>query len=166
MKTIVVYQSSTGFTKQYGEWIAEELDVKVVSLKEAAQQEIKDADLVIFGGWVFGGTINGLEDMRKKGPARLIVYAVGAMPSDLVDIEALKKESQLEDVPFFYMSGGMRFEKLNFAVKGMLKMMRKSLVKKKDKSPQDEFMAEALKASFDNSDKGQIAALVEYCRKI
>ena len=34
MSTIVVYQSETGFTKKYAEWIAEALDCEAVPFKK------------------------------------------------------------------------------------------------------------------------------------
>ena len=165
MKTIVVYNSQTGFTKQYAQWIAEELQCSAVSLKEVSERQIREAELVIYGGWVFGGTISGLEDMLKKNPAKLVVFAVGAMDSKLVDLSAMKEKNYLENVSFFYMNGGFRFDKLKFPVRMMLKMLRKSIAKKEDKTEQDKFMEKALGKSFDAADKNQIGELVQLCRE-
>ena len=38
MKTIVIYNSKTGFTKRYAEWISEALSCECVELKEASKK--------------------------------------------------------------------------------------------------------------------------------
>jgi menaquinone-dependent protoporphyrinogen IX oxidase len=53
-KTIVLYESKTGFTRKYAEWIAEELDAELFPLQEARRSidaaKLQDYDAVIFGG--------------------------------------------------------------------------------------------------------------------
>lgn len=160
MNTIVVYQSSTGFTKQYALWLAEELSCRAVSLKEASDTEIEDAKLVIFGGWVMGGMISGLDKIRKMNPRKLIVFAVGSTPEEMVDIDLMKEQNHLEETLFFYMTGGFHFEKLNVMVRVMLKMLKKSAAKKENKTAQEQFMADMLGTSFDYSDKKYINSLI------
>ena len=41
MKNLVVYQSSTGFTAKYAEWIAKELSCEAKELKKVKPQELK-----------------------------------------------------------------------------------------------------------------------------
>lgn len=54
MNTIVIYESATGFTEQYAEWIADELDCPCRPLKQISGTELATFDRVIFGGWVMG----------------------------------------------------------------------------------------------------------------
>ena len=63
------------------------------------------------------------------------------------------------------MTGGFRFEKLNFLYRTMLKTLKKIVAKKTDRTSQEEFMAQYLGTSFDHSEKSQIMPLVEYCRQ-
>lgn len=162
MNTIVVYQSSTGFTKQYAHWIAEELSCEAVELKKVSNKTILENDFVIFGGWLMGGMVSGLKKMKKLQPKELIVFSVGSTPEDIVDLSAMKEQNK--NIPFFYMTGGFRFEQLNFMVKGMLKTLKKSVAKKENKTPQEQFMADVLGTSFDTSDRKYIKPLVEYAR--
>ena len=60
--------------------------------------------------------------------------------------------------------GGFHFEKLGFFKKAILKMLKKSLLKKENKTPTDEFMAKYLCTSFDHSSKDKILPLVEFCK--
>lgn len=160
MRTIVVYQSSTGFTKQYAGWIAQECGCNAISIKQLPPQGLQGYDLVVFGGWVMGGLISGLDAVKKASPQHLIVFAVGATPAELVDPAAMKTQNGLNETPFFYLVGGFRFNQLNFMVKGMLKLLKSSVAKKENKTPQEQFMASALGTSFDSSDRAAIAPLV------
>lgn len=160
MKTIVIYQSSTGFTKQYAEWIATDLQCKAVSIKEASEKIVREYDQVIFGGWSMANMVNGLDKIRKMNPKNLVIFMVGATPESVLDMPAIREVNHIANEPFFYMTGGMRFDKLNFVVRGMLKVMGKSVAKKENKTPADEFMAKMLGKSFDYTDRKQIDALV------
>ncbi|MDD3369956.1 MAG: flavodoxin domain-containing protein [Lachnospiraceae bacterium] len=165
MKTIVIYQSSTGFTRQYAEWIAESLGCEAIDVKHAPEKSVGEAELVIFGGWIMGNMVSGLEKIRKWNPKNLVVFAVGATPGNIVDVESMQKENHLEGIPFFYMEGGFRFEKLNFLVKGMLKNLKKATAKKEEKTAQEQFMAEYLGTSFDHADQKNIESLVMYVKE-
>ena len=59
MKILVTYKSKTGFTKKYAKWIAEELNCEKKDIKNVTSKDIAKYDLVIHGGWIFGGVISG-----------------------------------------------------------------------------------------------------------
>ena len=163
MKTIIIYESGTGFTEQYAKWISEALDCECKKLKKVSPSELKEFDRIVFGGWIIGGGIMGLEKMRSiKKP--FAVFAVGATLESKEIVSAIKTQNKLDDIPLFYMTGGFRFEKLNFLYRAMLKTLKKIVAKKTDRTSQEEFMAQYLGTSFDHSEKSQIMPLVEYCR--
>jgi hypothetical protein len=159
---IVVYQSSTGFTKQYAQWIAEDLDCQAVALKEVSDRTLLKEDCVIFGGWLMGGMISGFSKVKKVNPEQLIVFAVGSTPKDIVDVIAISEQNNLADSPLFYMQGGFHFDSLNFMLRGMLKTMKRQISKKENKTAQEQFMADKLGTSFDSSDRSSIKDLVAY----
>ena len=68
MKTLVIYQSSTGFTQKYANWIAEELSSDAKELKKVSVNDVQNADRIIYGGWIMGGMIMGLDKIRKMNP--------------------------------------------------------------------------------------------------
>ena len=163
MKTIIIYESGTGFTEQYAKWISEELNCECKKLKQVSRSELSEFDRIILGGWIFGGGIMGLEKLRNvKKP--FAVFAVGATPFCDEIASSIKTQNKLDDIPLFYFPGGFRFEKLNFLKRGMLKMLKKVVSKKENRNSQEEFMAQYLGTSFDNSDKNAIKPLVELCR--
>ena len=80
MKVIVTYNSKTGFTQKYAEWIAEDLNCKALSTAEL--KNVSEYDLVIHGGWIMGGMISGFENMKKLNPSKLIAFGVGFTKKD------------------------------------------------------------------------------------
>ena len=48
MKSIVIYNSQTGFTKKYAEWISEAAACECVEFKQAAKLNLSDYDAIVF----------------------------------------------------------------------------------------------------------------------
>ena len=87
---IVLYKSEYGFSKQYAEWIAEEL--KCNCLEISAFDFNKDYKTIIFGGGLYAGKINGIKTLIKNynkiKDKKLIVFTVGV--ADVNDAENVK----------------------------------------------------------------------------
>ncbi len=80
-KGIVIYTSKRGSTKQYAEWIAEDLGCEALPLSDAQGMDLHDYSCIIYGGWIRG---SGIVDFDKFARLlddglmkRLIVYGVG-----------------------------------------------------------------------------------------
>lgn len=80
-KAIVIYTSKRGSTKQYAEWIAEDLGCEARPLSSCGGLDLHAFDLVIYGGWIRG---SGIVDFDKFARMlddelmdRLIVFGVG-----------------------------------------------------------------------------------------
>lgn len=112
-----------------------------------------------------GNMIIGLDKIRKMSPRNLIVYAVGSLPETEKVTEEIQTINKLGNIPFFYMTGGFHFEKLNFLTRMMLNAMKKSIAKKENKTETDLFMEKNLGTSFDNSDKKYIEPLIQHMRR-
>lgn len=163
MTYCVIYQSNTGFTKQYAEWIAESLCCTAEPLQDFGKVNIQQVDTLIYGGWICADCVSGLSTLQKFGRTPDIVFAVGAAPQHSVDLRALSKKNNLGRIPFFYYQGGIRYEKLGFTQKGMLKMYALSLKKKTDKTKAEIQIEKALARSYDAATKDAIVPLVEKC---
>ena len=57
MKTVIIYASQTGFTKQYAEWIREKVSCDCVKLKDVKKLNLSDYDTIVYGGWFIAGGI-------------------------------------------------------------------------------------------------------------
>lgn len=146
MKTIILYSSETGFTKQYAEWISEELNCECQELKEF-DKKLADYDMAIYGGSIFAGKIRDLDKFQQLNPKSYIVFAVGMTEDNGNYADELKKANPLEKVPLFYLQGGARFSKLGF--------MNRTILKKVTK----------MKNDVDYTDKANIAKLVDFVKK-
>lgn len=88
---LIIYNSKRGSTKQYSEWIekgikksCDELNVickiERKSIKEANLDEIKSYDAVLFGSWLRGSGIVGLEAIKPyvdEIQEKFIIFCTG-----------------------------------------------------------------------------------------
>lgn len=169
MKTIIIYNSQTGFTKRYAMWIAEAAGAECFELSEAKKKDMAAYDAIIFGGWACAGGISKLGwfkgNIIKWTDKKLIAFCVGGSPADNPEIEpALKQnftEAEFEKVSVFYCPGGFNYEKMSAPSKLMMKMFIKTLKAKKNKTEAEEEMIKIISSSYDISDKKYIEPILE-----
>lgn len=173
MKTIVIYNSQTGFTQRYAQWIAEAAGADCLELSAAKRKSMDAYEAIIFGGWACAGSISKIGwfkgNMDKWADKKLIAFCVGGSPIDNPEIEpALKRNfnaSQLKHVNIFYCPGGFRYEKMSIPSKLMMKMFLQALKAKKNKTEAEQEMIKMISGSYDISDKKYIAPILECLRK-
>lgn len=121
MRTLVIYESKTGFTKKYAEDIASAVGGDVIPLKKfKASKMVPNYDAIVFGGWVCGGTIQGLNKflgewavMEEKN---VFVFGSGLSVvtkesrQNLIDSNVL----DLYHLRFYQLRGSFDYSKLNF----------------------------------------------------
>lgn len=171
MKSAVIYNSQTGFTKKYAEWLSEELNCESISFEDAKNKNFSDYEVLIFGSWVHASKIKKLEwfknlmdQFRDKIYA---VYAVGASPIESKDIEpSLEKNIPKEEYDgrckAFYCPGGINYGKMSFIDKTLMKGLAKVLKSKKNATTSEKEMAEMISHDYDISDKKYIEPILLY----
>lgn len=170
-KILVVYRSVTGFTRQYAQWISDELGCDAVPLNEAKSRDMTPYETVIFGGRFHAGRVDGLKEAKDLfgGHKRLIIFATGATPnsaSEMID-EAWKNNfspDELASIPHFYMQAGVKYEQMPLGDRLMMKVFASMVKRKKDKNEYEALMEKALKGSFDISSKEYIKPLTSYVK--
>lgn len=170
MKTAVIYTSQTGFTKQYAEWIAEDVQGDCMTVAEAEKKDLSGYDAIVFGGWCFAGSIKKLDWFKKKAvqwaDKKKVVYAVGASPLENPELqEGLRRnftDEEWAQISVFYCPGGLCYEKMSGVSRVMMKMFVRMLAK--NKSEKEQAMAKMLSKSYDISDRKYIAPMVEYLK--
>ena len=163
MKRIVVYQSGTGFTAKYADWIARDLGCEAKEFKKVSPSELADFDMVIYGGWILGGMVVGFDKIKALNLKNVVVFGVGmTVPSDEV-AEKLSAQNQIPRDRFFYYEGGYNPKKLGVVKKMMVNMVMKSVEKKENKTADDLQTLETLKGA-DRTNKEAIKGLVAYCK--
>ena len=157
MKTIIIYNSQTGFTKRYAEWIAEAAKADCIELSAAKKKDLTAYEAIVFGSWACAGSISKISwfkgNIDKWAGKKLIVFCVGASPIENPEVEiALSQifnESERKKAALFYCPGGLNYDKMAAPSKLMMKLFVKSLKAKKVKTQEDELMIKMISSSYD-----------------
>lgn len=172
-KIIIVYKSVTGFTKEYAEMIAQEMDCLLIDLKNVTTQMMSEVDIVVFGSRMHAGMVDGLKKAKQlfaqSKASQFIVFATGAMPNEEKEtIDEMWKNNfsseELQNIPHFYMQSGLRYEKMPFFDKMMMKVFCRMMKKKKNKSEKEQQLADIIGTSYDISSKSYIMPLVAFLK--
>lgn len=169
MKTVVIYNSQTGFTKRYAEWIAEAAGADCFELASAKKKDLDAYEAIVFGGWACAGSISKLgwfkNNASKWTGKKLIVFCVGGSPIDNPEIEQFLKrnlkEPEFRNVSAFYCPGGFHYEKMSAPSRLMMKMFINTLQAKKDKTEAEQVMVKMISSSYDISDKKYIEPILQ-----
>lgn len=166
MSAIVIYKSNTGFTKKYAQWIAESLGCEAVSIESLKNVDLGSYDALIFGGWFFAGSIQGLKEFKSQMLSfngKKALFATGATPSESSEsVQAMSNcltEVEHKNIRTFYMRGGLKYDEMNFIHKTMMKMMC-NMMKKQHGIDSEEY--KNVSQSFDATDKSAIEPLIRY----
>lgn len=177
MKNLIIYTSQTGFTAKYAKWMAEATGAECMELKEAKKKKpvfFDGYEKIIYGGWVMGGHVSKLQWFEEHLEAwknkRLAVFAVGASPVESGTVAEFMEQTfggePWSGVARFYCQGGLNYDRMSAPNRMLMKMLKKSLDGKKDKTPQEEEMAQMIGSSYDISDRKHaepVIAWIEGC---
>ena len=174
MKNIaVIYKSKYGSTKRYAEWIAEELNASLFEAASIKPSQLLTYDVVIYGGGIYAGGINGVKLVTKNPCKSLVVFTVGAADPKTTDYsEILSKNftpELLSKAKIFHLHGGIDYKRLGFTHKIMMALVKKLRVDSKpqeQRSDDDRLFLETYGAKFDFTEKSTIEPLVDYVRTL
>ncbi|MCL2578547.1 MAG: flavodoxin domain-containing protein [Oscillospiraceae bacterium] len=168
----VIYKSKYGSTRRYAEWIGSALGASVLEAGAVKPDSLMGYDLVIYGGGLYAGGINGVDLVTKKPCKALVVFTVGlADPSETDYTGVLDqnfKGGLRSAVKVFHLRGGIDFGKLGLVHKGIMAMVRKSIAKKNPAQMSGEEKAIALinGENADFTDRAAIEPIVAYVKEI
>lgn len=121
MKTLVLYTSNAGNTEAYAKEIAEAVGADCYPLKKFKAKKMEDYDIIVYGGWVMGGTIQGIDKFLQNWDSILskkdvIVFSVGMMPPSAEGRHLLISQNVLDlyHIRFYQIRGGFDYSKLRF----------------------------------------------------
>ena len=124
----IVYNSKTGFTKEYAEILSKKINVPCYNLKEI-KNKLNKNDKIAYLAWICAGNITGINKVKNK--YNVICYgAVGAFPKKENYINTLVSGNGIEKEKLFYLRGGIDFNKLKGFNKFVVKIVGKALESK------------------------------------
>lgn len=172
-KTIVVYQSKTGFSKSYAHWIANALSCRSVPYKEWKKSNSHDEDIIIYGAGVYAGQIHGLNDFRKTvsrlSGKQCIYFATGVAANDSEKVKALAvacfSDAENNASLFFYFQGGLNYEDMGFWDRSLMKLVSRVMTKQREAEGPETRIPDATR-SFDYSSEAFVQPLVDKVRSM
>ena len=175
MNAIVIYKSKYGSTKQYADWIAEELGCEAVDAKAVKIEDLLKYDAIVYGGGLYAEVINGVslivKNAEKLKDKKVAVYSTGITPLkyreyyDKMVVEKNFKNGVPENVKVFNFLGKMKTDKLSFTHKTALKTLKKIMSGKENPTEMEKLLVELCDANDDFTDKNAIKELVDYIRE-
>ena len=165
MKKAVVYKSKYGATKQYAEWIAKELNCPVFEHSKITPEELESCEVVIYGGGLYAGVINGIKWAKKCDTKKLIIFAIGLTTPETINLETLSKPLP-PHAKLFYFRGKQDSKNLSLPHKLGMKILKSMLSKKSPQklTAEEKGILEALNGDADFTDKSAIQPLINYVR--
>ena len=143
-KTVVVYQSKTGYTKKYAAALAERLNCTLLEGSKVTVRDLSGYDTILLGGGIYAGGIKGAklltnnyEQLKNK---QLILFAVGSSPVKEEITDQLRKQNipaeQQGRIQLYYLRGGFDYSKLSGFYKFMMSLMKAQLHKMETSTPE------------------------------
>lgn len=169
-KIVVVYNSKSGFTQKYAKWITEAVQADLLVGKNAKVQDLMPYDIIIFGGGLYAGGINGLKlitnhysQLKEK---KIIVFCLGVTPVRDKIVEEVKNKNltaeQRDHIQFFMLRGGFNYDKLAFFDKMLMSILKVKLKRKKTLSADERGMLNSFNQPLDFTNQKHISPIVAY----
>jgi menaquinone-dependent protoporphyrinogen IX oxidase len=170
-RIIVVYKSKTGFTEKYARWIADDLHCDIVCLEKFNIAEMVRYDVIIFGGGIHAGRVNGIKYIKNNMPflaeKTVIVFATGATAPIPEEIERFRKDNIPDsmNIAFFYFQSGMNYARIHGTDRLLMGALKTVLTVKGNKSDVEKGTLDAIQKSYDYSSQSQIEPLTKYIKQ-
>jgi len=166
MKTLILYTSKCGSAKRYSEDIAKAVGAEVFPLKKFNLKRAKNYDTIVFGGWVKGGTIEGLNKFLTEYEAiktkNVIVFSTGmSVPSS--EGRSLLIEQNLLDlyhIRFYQLRGSFDMAKLDFFSKLLIQNSLKMIANDPSSTEEQKALAGIKEKPIDYYDQEKVDRIV------
>lgn len=165
-KIIIIYNSKTGFSKRYAQWLAEDVGGQIVPYSARDNLVPAEFDALILVGGLYAGTMRGLKWLEKQLPKltgkRVAALAVGASTEDSRELaQTLQKLfDPLPQIHGFYCRGGLDYAHMGAIDRAMMAGLRAML----KKSGQTEQLRE-VSSSFDAARRENLEQIESWLQK-
>ena len=172
---LVAYASRYGHTQRYARWIAEALRCELARRENVDRFKLAQQDVVIFGGALYAGRVNGLDLVTKNletlAGKRVYLFLVGLeSPGEGNTLPGTVKLPFPEDWQpdgVFYFRGGMDYSRLSLVHKMMMTAIIWITRRKapQERTADDQMILELVNKEVDLSRKEAIQGLVSQVKK-
>jgi len=168
----VIYKSKYGSTKQYAEWISDELKADLFEHSDVKASEMNKYDTIIFGGGLYASGIIGIDIIKKNfeniKDKNIIVFTVGLADPKIKEqfipiIEQNFSDEMKDRISVFHLRGSMDYSRLNIMHRSMMGMVKKTVSKKPEhmRTEEDAQLLETYGKSVNFIDKNSIMPIIE-----
>ncbi|MBE7039662.1 MAG: flavodoxin [Ruminococcaceae bacterium] len=174
MKTLVIYKSKYGSTKQYATWIGEELGCEVKDAKKVKIEDLEGYETIIYGGGLYAEVISGVNFITKNFDRlctkKIVVFSTGITPIEYRDyydklvIEKNFKPYMLEKIKVYNFLGKMILDELSLPHKTAIKALKKLMSSKGNPTEMEKLLIDLCDANGDFTDKKSITNLINYVK--
>ena len=171
MKTLIIYNSLTGFTEKYALNLKEKLGegATTVPLKKFKAKMLDDCDKVIFMSRVVNNVITGFKTVikyaNKFAEKYTAIVAVGLAEPNAAQYYALEDANipyLLKGIPLFVLRGGFAASRLKGKDKLMIKFICSRLEKAPSRTREEMALLKLCATGTDKTDIGALAPVEEY----
>jgi menaquinone-dependent protoporphyrinogen oxidase len=165
IKVLIVYQSKYGSTKQYAEWIHQEIKGDLVNIENGDKSDLAGYDIIIIGGYVRTGNIVIAPFIRDhwsvlKGK-NVILFTTSGTPPGHTKIQSIYEKSLPEEIrnkiKYFPLHGRISTENLTW--------WDKILIAVGKMIEQDESLRKDMGKDFDGVQRENLLPLFEYLKE-
>ncbi len=164
----VVYTSKYGHTKQYADWLKEELGATVIDVSSFTMTRALQYKLVIYASGVYGDKIQIMDFVKKNAaqinPGKAMVVAVSWYTNNSEEAKAKLiadnfPENLKNSLPLFILNSGIDKKKINAMEKVQLKAAQLSIEKHDGRSSDDINALAIIKGYADQTSKDNLEPL-------
>lgn len=132
MKGIIVYKGKYGATRQYADWLAEELQLPVFRADTLSSRQLKEYDVILIGTSVYTGKLKIAAWLKENQSLlehkKIFLFIVSATkPTEKEKLDAYTTSGIPGDIreksQIYYLPGRLIFEKLTWTDRFLLKMV-------------------------------------------
>lgn len=172
MNAIVIYKSKYGSTKQYAQWIADELGCEAINYKNIKSQDLLKYDTIVYGGGLYAEVIAGVSLITKNIDSlknkKIAVFSTGITPLeyreyyDKLVLDKNFKPEMLEHIKVFNFMGKMILNELSLPHKTAIIALKKLMSSKENPTEMEKLLIELCDADGDFTEKDAIYDLINY----
>ncbi len=123
MKSLILYKSKYGSSKQYAQWLNQEINSDIFELDKCPSLE--NYSVIILGGGVYMGKINGSDFISKNWDTlknkKVILFSTSATEPGTPEINGFYENSLPKEIraqiKYFPLSGACAYKDLTFSHK-------------------------------------------------